>query len=116
MAAAVMARPAMKMVMIAPAPGAAMLSPEQPTREERDPVAHRLVRLPGGVHDADAQLVGNDLQREAVASMRTTKDCQGPTSSPTQRRAVGSRRIKPAMSWRQKKPSMTKTATPKSRL
>ncbi len=116
MAAAVIASPAMKIVMIAPTPGAAMLIPTRPA-------TMRAILSPiDSVVSPAAWTIPkhswSTTSSMSAVSVMTTKDPSTDFARPRAARvsAVGSRRMRPVMSWRQKKISITNTAIPNSRL
>ena len=115
-AAALMARPARKIVMIAPTPGAVILMPTRPaaSRAMRSPmpaivlpVAWTMPMVSWSVisKSSPVMLIATNEPRTALASPRAARLS-----------AVGSRRMSPVISCRQKKMSMRNTATPKSTL
>jgi hypothetical protein len=101
-AAAVIARPAMKIVMMAPTPGAAMLMPTSPA-------ARRAILSPidSVVSPAACTIPMHSwstTSSSSAVSVMTTNDPRTDLARPRAARvsAVGSRRIRPVMSWRQK--------------
>ncbi|AJO56850.1 hypothetical protein BF96_00115 [Micrococcus luteus] len=115
-AAAAIAKPARKIVMIAPTPGAAMLIPTRPA-------ARRVILSPMDAVVSPAAWMTptqswSTISSSNAVSVITTNEPSTDFANPraARDRAVGSRRIRPVSSWRQKKISITNTAMPNSRL
>jgi hypothetical protein len=110
------ASPARKMVRIAPTPGAAMLIPISPAA-----MSAILSPIEAVVSPAACTIPRHSWSTTSSSSavnVITTNDPNTDLASPNAARAsaVGSRRTRPVRSWRQKKISITKTATPNNRL
>ncbi|KJL29677.1 hypothetical protein RL72_00307 [Microbacterium azadirachtae] len=115
-AAAEIARPAKKMVMIAPTPGAAMLMPASapPSRAILSPMSCMELPVAWTMPMHSWSVISSSVPVRVRATKEPSTDFASPRAA--RGRAPGSRRIRPVMSWRQKKTSITKIATPNRRL
>ncbi|KZE90482.1 hypothetical protein AVP41_00001 [Microbacterium sp. TNHR37B] len=111
-AAALMARPARKMVMIAPTPGATMLMAPNPaaSRAIRSPIPSIVFPVACTIPTQSWSVTSSSSAVSVMTRNDPSTDFARPRAARV--RAVGSRWMRPVMSWRQKKIRNRKTATP----
>ena len=114
--AAPIAKPARKIVTIAAAPGATMLSPPRPPASSaiRSPICSIVVPAAWTIPMVSWSVTSSAVASNVIATNDPRIDLASPRAA--RDRAAGSRRIMPPMTWSMKKPSMTNTATPKRML